>query len=286
MESSVVRDAELFVAAEVDAGPRRERSEARVRLASAVRPQWLVEMFPGCVARQSELVFDEERQRVIERTRETFEDLVLRESVRIDVDRDRAGSVLAEAAQRDPLRAAQLGKAEHAWLARVRFLQRWMPELDLPADTNALVAAAVVSLCAGCRSFAELRAADLLSVLRGQLTHRQNATLEREAPTHYRLPSDRTAPVVYADDKPPAVAARIQELFGLRATPRLAVGRVPLVIALLAPNNRPVQITDDLESFWRTTYAEVRKQLRGRYPKHAWPENPFAEPPTSTARRL
>ena len=74
-------------------------------------------------------------------------------------------------------------------------------------------------------------------------------------------------------------------MFGLRETPRLARGRVPIVLELLAPNQRPVQITDDLTSFWRTTYPEVRKQLRGRYPKHAWPENPFTEPPTSRPKR-
>ena len=285
MESSVVHEPELFVAVEVDAGLRGQRSEARVRLASAVRPEWLAAMFPACVGQQCELVFDAERERVVERTREVFEDLVLRESVQVDVDRERAGNVLAEAARRDPRRVARVGDAEHVWLARVRFLQRWMPELGLSDDTDALLADAVVSLCAGRRSFAETRAADLLGVLCGLLTHQQRAELERHAPTSFRLPSGRTTPVTYADGKPPAVAARIQELFGLTATPRLAAGRVPLVIELLAPNHRPVQITDDLESFWRTTYPEVRKQLRGRYPKHAWPENPFTEPPTSRPKR-
>ena len=102
-----------------------------------------------------------------------------------------------------------------------------------------------------------------------------------DAPERYRLPSGREAVVIYADDKPPVVAARIQELFGLTATPRLAGGRVALVIHLLAPNQRPVQITDDLSSFWRSTYAEVRKVLRGRYPKHDWPEDPMNATPTS-----
>ena len=125
----------------------------------------------------------------------------------------------------------------------------------------------------------------MLGVLRGLLTHAQRAALDHEAPAQYRVPSGRMTSVAYADGKPPAVAARIQELFGLTSTPRLAGGRVPLVIELLAPNHRPVQITDDLESFWRTTYPEVRKQLRGRYPKHVWPEDPFTEPPTSRIRR-
>jgi ATP-dependent helicase HrpB len=283
--SSVVREAELFVAVEVDAGPRRERSEACVRLASAVRPAWLAAMFPASVGRHGELVFDAEHERVVERTREMFEDLVLHESLQVDVDRQRAGTVLAEAARRDCLRAVRIGDAERAWMERVRFLHGCMPERGFPADTEGLLTEAVGSLCAGRRSFAETRSANLLRVLSGLLTHEQKVVLDREAPTHYRLPSGRTAPVIYADGKPPAVAARIQELFGLTATPRLAGGRVPLVIELLAPSQRPVQITDDLESFWRTTYPEVRKQLRGRYPKHAWPEDPFTATPASKTRR-
>jgi len=285
VDSSVVRQPELFVAVEVDAGPRRRRSEARVRLASAVRSEWLATLFPASVKEEREYIFDPERQRVVERSRELFGDLVLRENIRTDVDRQRAGTVLAAAARRDPLNAARVGNAEQAWLRRVRFLQRSMPELGLSDDTDALLAEAVSLLCPGCCSYSEIRRADLLGVLSGLLTAQQRAALEREAPASYRLPSGRTTPVIYADDKPAAVAARIQELFGLTATPRLGGGRVPLVIELLAPNHRPVQITDDLESFWRATYPEVRKQLRGRYPKHAWPDDPLSAAPTSSTRR-
>jgi ATP-dependent helicase HrpB len=285
MDSSIVREAELFVAIEVDAGRRGQGSEARVRVASAVRPEWIAAMFPSSMMRQCEYVFDAERERVVERIRESFGDLVLCERIRIDVDPQRAGTVLAAAARRDPVRAARLGEVEQAWLQRLQFLQRSMPDLGWPRDADALLAEAVSSLCAGRCSFAEVRRADLLSVLSGLLTHQQRVALECEAPASYDLPSGRATRVTYAAGKPPAVAARIQELFGLTATPRLGGGRVPLVIELLAPNHRPVQITDDLESFWRTTYPEVRKQLRGRYPKHAWPEDPFTATPTASTRR-
>ena len=113
----------------------------------------------------------------------------------------------------------------------------------------------------------------------------QRHALDREAPSRLTLPSGRSVAIAYAADRPPAAAARIQEVFGLAATPRLGGGRVPLVLELLAPSQRPVQITDDLASFWRTGYAEVRKQLRGRYPKHAWPEDPTTAEPTSRVRR-
>src|SRR5690606_7235619 len=105
------------------------------------------------------------------------------------------------------------------------------------------------------------------------------------APEHLALPSGRDARIVYDAEAPPAVEARIQEMFGLAATPRLAAGRVPLVVRLLAPNGRPAQITDDLASFWRTTYAQVRRELRGRYPKHDWPEDPTTASPSRGPKR-
>jgi ATP-dependent helicase HrpB len=231
------------------------------------------------------LEFDPERERVIERRQQLFHDLVLTERVDFNVDGDRAGEILAAIARRAPTRVVDMTEAAGSLLERIRFLQSAMPELNLPADRDALLTNAVAELCAGQRSFADVRRADAGAALRRQLTPHQLHTLDREAPTQYRLPSGRTVAVRYEADKPPSVAARIQELFGLTATPRLAGGRVPLVIQLLAPNQRPVQITDDLASFWRTTYPEVRRQLRGRYPKHAWPEDPWNATPTARTKR-
>ncbi|MFN8626154.1 MAG: ATP-dependent helicase C-terminal domain-containing protein [Candidatus Binatia bacterium] len=285
MPSSVVREAALFVAVEIEAGRQAQLSEAKVWVASAVEPVWLEGMFPEAMHHVRELLYDADRQRVVERRQVRFHDLVLDESVRVDVDPIRAGEVLAAAVQLDPAGAAQPGAAEQHFLDRLRFLQRAMPELDLPADPDAVMAASVVTLCRGRCSLQELRAADLMSALRRALTAPQRRALEREAPEQYRLPTGRVVPVRYERGKPPAVSARIQELFGLTATPRLARGRVPLVIELLGPNHRPVQRTDDLESFWRRTYPEVRKQLRGRYPKHHWPEDPVTATPTARTTR-
>jgi ATP-dependent helicase HrpB len=280
---SVVRDAELFVAVEIESGRRGD--ELRVRTASAIEHGWLAEMFPHALRSIDVLEFDEEQERVVRRTRQLFYDLVLQERTSADVDRAAAGEILADAVRRDPFRAAAVGEPERDFLARLRFLQRWMPELDLPGDPEAFLTDALIALCAGKRSFAELRQADLRAVLQGLLGRRQLQALEREAPSRFTLPSGRSVAITYDAARPPAVAARIQEVFGLRATPRLAAGRVPLVIQLLAPNQRPMQITDDLESFWRTTYPQVRKELRGRYPKHAWPDDPLSAPPTSRVRR-
>ncbi|MFN8640472.1 MAG: ATP-dependent helicase C-terminal domain-containing protein [Candidatus Binatia bacterium] len=278
---SAVRAAELFVAVDLDAGAG---ADARVRIASAVERAWLDELFPGAVRCDDEVVFDDAQQRVVRRARERFHDLVLSERVSPDVDRAAAGVALAAAARRDPAAAAQIDDDARHLLDRLRFLARAMPELGWPA-VDALLGDAVEALCDGRRSFAELRRADVGAGGRGVVSGAQRLALEREAPPRLTLPSGRSVAIAYAADKPPAAAARIQEVFGLAATPRLGGGRVPLVLELLAPSQRPVQITDDLASFWRSGYAEVRKQLRGRYPKHAWPEDPTTAEPTSRLPR-
>ena len=115
---------------------------------------------------------------------------------------------------------------------------------------------------------------DLSGTLLGLLEPGVRAALDRHAPERIGLPSGRTARVTYSAEGPPVVAARIQFFFGLQRTPTLADGRVPCVLHLLAPNGRPAQVTQDLAGFWRGSWSLVRKELRGRYPKHAWPEDP------------
>ncbi len=279
---SVVREAELFVAIDLDRG---HGAEATVRVASAVRREWLDALFPGAVTSERALVFDATRGAVVERRQERYRDLVLSESIRTDVDRNAAGEVLGTALAADPSLGASIAVDAEGLLARLRFLAGAMPELGLPDDPAALFADALASCAAGRRSLGELRDADPIGALRGLLTHPQRSALERDAPTHVRLPTERMAPITYEAGRPPSASAKIQELFGMTTTPRLAGGRVPLVVQLLAPNQRPVQITDDLASFWRTTYADVRKQLRGRYPRHPWPDDPLTAPPTARAKR-
>jgi ATP-dependent helicase HrpB len=280
---SVVREAELFVAIDVDGGERG--AEARVRLASAIERSWLADVFPGSVTTERTIVFDDARGRAVARTVTRFRDLVLAEQIRTDIDPGEASAALAAVVANDP--AAALGdrpEIEHL-IARLAFLARSMPELGLPDDPTPLLADAVAALASGMRSIAELARADVTGALTGMLTHAQRSALDREAPAAWTLPSGRRVPVRYARDRPPTVAARIQELFGLATTPRLAAGRVPLVLELLAPNQRPMQITDDLASFWRTTYPQVRGELCGRYPRHPWPNDPTTAAPTARAKR-
>ena len=283
VEESAVREAELFLCLSMDAGRRAERSEGLVRLASAVDPAWLPE---ERIVDEVEVAFDEERGRVIGVRRRLFDDLAIEESEAPVTDREAASTALAKAASQRLEKALPLDNQEvDGFLTRVRSLAGWMPELELPRFEEGELIELLPLLCSGKRSFDELRRAPLLEVLRGSLNHAQQQALARHAPERWKLPSGGSARIEYRLDEPPILAARIQELFGLTETPRLAAGRIPVLLHLLAPNRRPQQVTDDLASFWANTYPQVRKELRGRYPKHAWPEDPWTAQPERRPRR-
>ena len=266
-ESAVV-ESELFVCVEMQ---EIGQSEALVRQASAVEREWLPsEQLQVTV----DLEFDPERERVLAVRRTRFEDLVIDEApIGMPRDADAAEILAREAAAR--LQPSQWFDDEaQSFVARVDLLRRHMPELDWPPlaedDPNRLLP----ELCRGCLSFDDLRRKAVLPLLQGRLSSRQLAALDREAPLRIRVPSGSQIAVDYTVGKPPALAVRIQELYGLAETPRIAGGRVRLVLHLLAPNMRPQQVTDDLASFWANTYEQVRKDLKRRYPKHSWPDDP------------
>jgi ATP-dependent helicase HrpB len=219
-------------------------------------------------------VFDADRQRVVARERDLYGDLVIAETIRVDVDPKLASPILVAQARLEPTKALKIGSEGEALLTRIEFLARAMPELELPTASE-LLDRALGRVAAGKRSFAELREANVAAALRAALDGKQRSALEREAPERFRLPSGRDARLRYERDRPPTLSARIQQLFGLATTPVIAGGRARVVVEILAPNDRPVQVTEDLRSFWHRTYPEVRKQLRGRYPKHVWPESPL-----------
>jgi ATP-dependent helicase HrpB len=276
--ASSVLEGELFVCVEVDAG----ESETIVHVASGVERAWLP---AESISTRVDVEFDVAAERVIARRRVCYDDLVLEESSAALPDDERPAEVLAAAAA-ERLERVLPGDDSPAGrlLGRVRFLREWMPELELPAFDEAHLRTLLPWLCRGRRSLGEVRSADWLSLVRGGLSHAQWQALEREAPEHIALPSGRLVALRYEPGRPPVLAARIQELFGLHETPRLAGGRVRVLLHLLAPNYRPQQVTDDLASFWNSTYHQVRKELRARYPKHAWPEDPWSAEATGHRR--
>jgi len=280
---SGVLEPELFVAVDLDAGRPGVHAEALVRLASGVERDWLP---AESLTTETEVAFDPERERVVAARRTRFEDLVLDEREVPVTDEAEAARVLAEAGAADLERALPLDQPAVAELrARVRFLRHWHPELELPELGDETLRELLPALATGRRSFAELRRAPLLDFLRGALSHAQSVALDQEAPERIEVPTGSKIRLRYDGEEPPVLAVRIQEMYGCAETPRVAGGRVPVLLHLLAPNMRPQQITDDLAGFWQRTYPQVRKELAGRYPKHAWPEDPVHAEPERRPRR-
>jgi ATP-dependent helicase HrpB len=276
---STAVDAELFVCIDVDAG----KGESWVRQASAVERDWLPQ---DHLATSVEVAFDAVAERVVARKRVRFEDLVLEDVPATPPDTDEVGRVLAGAGAGRLDRVAPPDDSPAGRLrTRVRCLREWMPELGLAALDEADLADQLEVLCQGCRSFAEVRDGPWLESFQARLTHKHWLALESEAPGWLVVPSGSRIVLRYELGRPPVLAVRIQEVFGLKETPRVAGGRVRVLLHLLAPNYRPQQVTDDLASFWSNTYPQVRKELRTRYPRHAWPENPYTASAESRPRR-
>ncbi len=283
---SVVRDGELFLALDPRESPNPREPDSRVRIASAIEPEWLDDCFPGSVRKQKTVRFDPERRRVEGVVSWTYLDLTLREERHAAVEPEEAGRVLAEALAP---RARELFEADErvaGYLARLDLLRRAMPEADLPAlDSDDDWRSLLEPACEGKRSEDELLRSSLLNILKDRLTYAQSRFVEEHAPESLAVPSGSKIRLVYEKDRPPILAARLQELFGWLETPRIAGGRVPVVLHLLGPNYRPVQVTENLRSFWTGTYFQVRKDLRARYPRHSWPEDPLTARPEAKGGR-
>jgi ATP-dependent helicase HrpB len=288
---SIVRDAELFLAIEVDAGPEPapgrpvSGGDALVRVASAIRREWLQDAFPDRIEERTRTFYDATAGRVRATASVHYRDLPLEEPRDRRPEPEEAARLLAEAVRPRAEEILLGNEAAAAFLRRARALGEWMPELGLPAFDADLLGSAIADACAGKLSLDDVRKSDLDGLLRARLTHAQLSAIERHAPEMWKVPAGRAVRLEYEPGRPPVLAARVQELFGLADTPAIAGGRVRLLLHILAPNNRPVQVTQDLRSFWDTTYARVRKDLRGRYPKHSWPEDPWSASPESRPRR-
>lgn len=268
-EEVALGDEELYVCVDVDAGA----GEALVRQASAVDRDWLP---VSRIVAETLVEFDETSGKVTARRRTAFDGLVLDESQAALPSNDEVARVLADAA------ASRLDQVfphddpdTAGFRTRVQCLSQWMPDLKLPPLDDDALCGFLSQLAVGRRSLADLKAALWLQAMKSLFTWPQLQAIDREAPERSEVPSGSKITLQYEVGRPPVLAVRIQEVFGLLETPRVAGGRVPVLMHLLAPNMRPAQVTSDLASFWANTYLQVRKDLRARYPKHNWPEDPY-----------
>ena len=277
--TSVVWQAEFLIAIEAE-----EKNKQRlIRQASAIQPEWLIELFADELQETTVATWNAQAERVEVVQRMLYDQLVIDETRVKEIKGEQAAKVLAEAALQAGLQRFAEPERLTNFLNRVSFLAASFPEAGIPTLNDDDVTAAWVALCEGLRSFAELRAAagkgGLLEALRARLTNNQQRLLAQHAPESISIAGRRQVTIHYEQDqappRPPWIAARLQDFFGMRETPRIANGRVPLVLHLLAPNQRPVQVTSDLAGFWTRHYPAIRKELSRRYPRHAWPENPL-----------
>ncbi|MFN9720637.1 MAG: ATP-dependent helicase C-terminal domain-containing protein, partial [Planctomycetota bacterium] len=270
---SAVQNAALFLCVDID----NSGADAVVRQASEVERDWLPQ---NALRSGEELFFHPTQKQVVARRRVVFDDLVLDEAPASISNSHAAADILFHAA-RGQLDAVMPNDDDSfsSFVARTRALKVWMPELSVPDVDEAMLLNVLRELCHGRRAFSELRSAPWLATLQSQMDYTAVQTIEREVPERLTVPTGSRIRLIYEEGRPPVLAVRIQEIFGMKQTPRIAGGRIPVLLHLLAPNMRPQQVTDDLASFWANTYADVRRELKRRYPRHPWPEDPLTAAP-------
>jgi ATP-dependent helicase HrpB len=263
-------DAQTEFLAAVDIEDRTEHALPLVRLCCPIESGWLLDLFPDRVRERIAVEWNRTAERVDAVSALLYDNLVIEETRSGSPDPEQAAALLAE-------RALEAGISKFVDREELdHFMARMVFASEHAAFPMVDVESAVRELCRGRKSFDELRSA--ASSLVASLESRLNSKLLNQiAPGRIRLPSGRQAPIHYEAGKPPWVESRLQDFFGMKETPRIAGGKVPLVIHLLAPNHRAVQTTTDLAGFWERVYPQVRRELSRRYPKHAWPENPSIE---------
>jgi len=262
--ASRVRRPGLILALEAEAVKQGTGTQSLIRLASRCEADWLLDAFPERLEAVDEVLFNPAAGRVERRSAIRYDGLTI-DSSRGPADPadPRVASLLAEALKDRPL-----GETPARLLARLAFLRRHRPDLDLPED---LLGPLLAGACAGRTTLREVQEVDWPAALRQAFPSETLRLLDSWAPETIQLPKGRPTKVHY-EDEPPWIASRLQDFWGLKKTPAVAGGAVPLVLHLLAPNMRALQVTTDLAGFWQRAYKELRPALARRYPKHHWPE--------------
>ena len=284
--------ADLFLALDPHHDPRNKKAEATVRTAIPISEESLQRLFPQHLHTETDLEYDPQKEKVIAITRDYFHDLILYEDPHGKLDPTRAAETLATALlprarelflQNDP--AARL-------IARITIARHYAPDPAWPTLDDPQLHQLLHDACTNKRALAELTESHALEhALRSTLPYPLDRQLDQLAPETITVPTGNKIKIDYpppptptSPPPTPILPVRLQELFGLLETPRIANNRLPLLLHLLSPGYKPIQITQDHKSFWSSAYFEVRKDLRTRYPKHKWPENPLTATPESKGR--
>ena len=267
---------------------RFEAKDALVLRAAPVDEQCLRREFPERFVTEDAVRWDASR-RALSAQRETrFDQIVLDTRPAGRIDPQHAAAALTGAVRELGLAVLPWSDSLPQWRERVRSLRNWMPELGLPdLSDEALVATLdewLKPALAGKTRLDALGEDELANALKAGVEWSFRQRIEQLAPVRIMVPSGMERRIEYAHDQPPVLAVKLQELFGLADTPRVADGRIPVTLHLLSPGGKPLQVTQDLRGFWERTYPEVKKEMKGRYPRHPWPEDPWSAQATHRAK--
>ena len=268
---SCIDQAALLVAAEITEIESRGEVNVLLNLCTAVEEAWLKELFPADFVDAGGVAYDETARRVLARKERRFRDLVLEsKQTAAEPPEGEAAVLLAREVVAGRITLVEWNEAVEQWIVRVNCLARWWPELEVNPITDADRLTLIEQICYGSFGARELKDKPVMPVLRDWLLAEQLAVLDDYLPERLVMANGRKARLTYTKDGPPVLSARIQELYGVSSKFTLGHGRVPVKIEVLAPNHRPIQVTDDLSNFWREQYPKVKAELSRRYPRHEW----------------
>ncbi len=273
-----------IVAASLDAG----ETEGLIHLAAPVALNELEAQLGTHIRDEAVVRWDAQQQAIVARRERRLGALVLESKPYTGAAQDQLRAAMLDGVRRLGLDALPWTPEAREWQARVLFLRAWLPGESWPDISDAALLATLDDWLApwldGITRREHLARLDLLAILKSRLDWEQARRLDEGAPTHMAVPSGSRLRLEYVAGESPVLRVKLQEMFGCADTPHVAFGRVPVTLHLLSPARRPIQVTQDLRGFWERTYAEVRKELKGRYPKHPWPDDPWSAVPTARAK--
>jgi ATP-dependent helicase HrpB len=269
---SAVQKAPLLVAAEIsEIEGRGGEVNVLLSLATAIDEAWLKELFPQDYRDVRGVAYDAEAKRVLARKERRFRDLVIEAKGNSeDVPLNEAAALLTKEVREGRVTIDAWDENVEQWIVRVNRLAEWFPELEVNVLGDADRATLIEQICYGEMTAKGVRTKEVMPFLRDWLTAEQLAVLDDYLPERLEMANGRKSRIEYAKEGPPVLSARIQELYGVEGKFAIGHGRVPVKIQVLAPNQRPLQVTDDLTNFWREVYPKIKPELSRRYPRHEW----------------
>ena len=268
-EASVVRNAEAFIVTELTEVGGKD-VQVYLNRCVGVTMEDLKEILPNDFSDTSKAFYDETIRRVVNRSEKKFRDLVIFSKDGGEPNADDAAQLLAERVANGELKLKNWDAGVEQWIARLLCLGEWMPELELPGFDEEDRSFAFVQICERALGYKDIKDRAVMPALRSWLSAPQKAALDHYAPERIKLSNGREVKLKYEEGKPPTMALQVQRLFGVEETPTIAEGKVKVLVHVCAPNQRPWQMTQDLAGFWESGFAQMKKDLAGRYPKHQW----------------